>query len=92
MVQLVEAAGASGRPVAAICHGPWMLASAGLLTDRRATAFFSIRDDVVNAGATWVDEPAVIDGNILTSRSPDDLPQFMAALLGMLDERAASAG
>ena len=92
MVRLVEAAGASGRPVAAICHGPWMLASAGLLTDRRATAFFSIRDDVVNAGATWVDEPAVIDGNILTSRSPDDLPQFMHALLGMLDEATSSAG
>lgn len=92
MVQLVETAGASGRPVAAICHGPWMLASAGLLADRRATAFFSIRDDVVNAGATWVDGPAVIDGNILTSRSPDDLPQFMRALLEMLDERAESNG
>lgn len=92
MVELVEAVAASGRPVAAICHGPWMLASAGLLSDRRATAFFSIRDDVVNAGATWVDEPAVIDGNILTSRSPDDLPQFMHALLEMLEEPGTTDG
>ena len=86
MVELVHEAGASGRPVAAICHGPWMLASAGLLEGRRATAFHSIHDDVVNAGAEWVDAAAVVDGNVLTSRSPDDLPDFMKALLEMLEE------
>ena len=89
MVELVERAGDSGRPVAAICHGPWMLASAGLLEGRRATAFHSIRDDVVHAGAEWVDASAVVDGNVLTSRSPDDLPDFMRALLEMLTEEVS---
>jgi protease I len=86
MVDLVGRLGADGAPVAAICHGPWMLASAGLLEGRRATGFHSIRDDVVNAGADWVDEAAVRDGNVLTSRTPDDLPAFMRAFLEMLED------
>lgn len=86
MVDLVARMGADGAPVAAICHGPWMLASADLLGGRTATGFHSIRDDVVNAGATWVDEAAVRDGNVLTSRSPDDLPAFMREFLVMLEE------
>ncbi|MEX1288024.1 MAG: type 1 glutamine amidotransferase domain-containing protein [Acidimicrobiia bacterium] len=88
MVDLVRSLGSDGAPVAAICHGPWMLASAELLDGRRATGFHSIRDDVVNAGADWVDEPAVRDGNVLTSRTPDDLPAFMRSVLEMLEEAA----
>jgi protease I len=85
MIDLVAAAAGGGKPVAAICHGPWMLASAGVIEGRRVTSFHSIRDDVEHAGATWVDEPIVQDGNIVTSRRPDDLPVFMGALLGMID-------
>jgi protease I len=86
LVDLVAAAGSAGKPVAAICHGPWMLASAGLLQGRRVTSFSSIKDDLLHAGAQWVDEETVRDGNLLTARNPDDLPAFMRALLSMLDD------
>jgi protease I len=68
---------AQGKLVAAICHGPWVLCSAhGLLRGRRATSFFAIKDDVVNAGAHWEDAEVVVDANLVTSRKPDDLPAF----------------
>lgn len=75
---------ATGRPVAIICHGPWSLISAGLAKDKQLTSFPSLRDDLENAGATWVDKEVVIDGNLITSRNPDDLPAFNTALLTML--------
>lgn len=81
MVKLVADAVASGKPVASICHGGWMLASADVLKGRRVTSFFAIQDDLRNAGAEWVDKPVVCDGNLITSRRPDDLPQFMQAVL-----------
>lgn len=84
MVDLVSGMGQAGKPTAAICHGPWMLASAGLLEGRDATSFHSIKDDVVNAGAHWHDKEMVRDENIITSRSPDDLPAFMRELLAAL--------
>ena len=84
LVDLVRSAGEDGRLVAAICHGPWMLASAGLLEGRRVTSFSSISDDLVNAGATWVDEETVRDGNLITARSPDDLPSFMREVVAFL--------
>ncbi len=70
----------SGKPVGSICHGPQLLISAKVLGGRTLTAVKKIADDVVNAGATWVDEPLVVDGNLITSRVPGDLPVFNAAL------------
>jgi len=67
--------------VAAICHAGWMLVSAGILKGRRATSFFSIKDDLVAAGAQWVDQEVVVDGNLITSRRPDDLPAFCREII-----------
>ena len=66
----------AGKLVASICHGPWVLCSAGILKGRRATCFFAIKDDVVNAGAKWEDAEVVVDNNLVTSRKPEDLPAF----------------
>ncbi len=77
--------GAEGKLVAAICHGPWVLCSAGkLLNGRRATSFFAIKDDVVNAGAKWEDAEVVVDGNLVTSRKPEDLPAFCKACIQVM--------
>jgi protease I len=70
----------SGKPVASICHGPQLLISARVLAGRRVTSVNKIRDDVTNAGGIYVDEPLTIDGNLITSRTPDDLPQFNQAI------------
>jgi protease I len=70
----------SGKPVAAICHGPWTLAEAGVLHGRTVTSYPSIRTDLRNAGATVVDQQVCIDGNLITSRNPDDLPAFCQAI------------
>jgi protease I len=86
MVGLVRDTHEAGKLVAAICHGGWMLASAGVLKNgRRATGYLPIRDDVVNAGGIWIDEPVVEDGNVITSRTPVDLPAFGAALVAYLE-------
>lgn len=74
----------SGKPLAVICHAPWVLASAGLAKGRKLTSFFTIQDDMIDAGADWVDEAVVIDGNLITSRQPDDLPAFNKALITAL--------
>ncbi len=79
--QLVRDAVHAGKPVAAICHGPWMLCSAKVLEGRRATSFYSIREDMENAGADWVDEEVVVDGPVITSRTPADLVPFTVAFL-----------
>lgn len=84
MVDLVRDAHAQGKVVAAICHAGWMLVSAGLARGRRLTGFFSIKDDLVAAGAEYVDEPVVRDGNLITSRQPDDLPHFTREIIGAL--------
>jgi len=75
---------AQGKLVAAICHAPWVLCSAGILKGRKATSFFAIKDDVVNAGAIWSDAEVVVDRNLVTSRTPDDLPAFCRACLQVL--------
>jgi len=80
MIDFVKSAVQNGVVVGAICHGVWMLCSAKVLQGKTATSFFAIRADVENAGATWVDQEVVRDGNIITSRKPDDLPAFCAKI------------
>ena len=87
MVKLVREAFQQGKVVAAICHAGWMPVSAGILKGKRATSFFSIKDDLVNAGATWVDEEVVVDGNLVTSRTPGDLPAFCREIVKALSKR-----
>ncbi len=74
----------AGKPVAWICHAGWVPVSADIVRGRRVTSFPSIRDDMVNAGAEWVDEEVVVDGNLISSRVPDDLPAFCKAILAAL--------
>jgi protease I len=83
-VGLVREFQVADKPIASICHGPWLLASAGALEGKRATCYFMIRDDVRNAGAEYVDEEVVESGNLITSRTPADLPAFMRTLLARL--------
>lgn len=84
MVRLVKDLSGTGKVVAAICHGGWMLASAKILQGRTVTSFFSIKDDLVHAGAKFVDQEVVVDGKLITSRKPDDLPAFMRAIIEAL--------
>ena len=84
MVGLVREAAQQGKVVAAICHAGWMLVSAGILKGRKATSFFSIQDDLKAAGADWQDAEVVVDGNLITSRKPDDLPAFCRAIIAAL--------
>jgi protease I len=84
MLKLVRDVGGAGKPVAAICHGPWVLCSTTLLKGKTATCFHSVKDDVVNAGAKYVDREVVVDGNVITSRKPDDLPAFVTAVMTAL--------
>lgn len=88
-IALIRAFDAAGKPIAAICHGPWLLVEADVLRGRKATAWPSIRTDVRNAGAEVVDEAAVTSGNIVTSRKPDDVPAFTEALIALLERTPA---
>ncbi|MBN1246347.1 MAG: type 1 glutamine amidotransferase [Anaerolineae bacterium] len=85
-LDLVRACYAAGKLVTAICHGPWVLVSAGIMKGRRSTGYVAVRDDVTNAGAEWVDAPAVVDGNVITGRVPDDLPEFCGAIIDALSK------
>ncbi len=84
MIKLVADMADKGKILAAICHGPWVLCSTKALKGKKATCFMAIKDDVINAGATYVDEEVCRDGNLITSRKPDDLPAFMTAILAAL--------
>ena len=84
MVQLVKELFSKGKVVAAICHAGWMLASARILAGKTVTSFFAIKDDLVHAGAEWVDQEVVVDGNLITSRTPDDLPVFMRTVIAAM--------
>jgi protease I len=79
--EFVRAFDSAGKPIATLCHGPWLLASAGLLADRTLTSWPGIRDDMVNAGAIWLDEAVVRDRNLVTSRGPQDMVPFVRAML-----------
>ena len=84
MVQLVKDLFEDGKVVAAICHAGWMLASAKILPGKTVTSFFAIKDDLVHAGAEWIDQEVVVDENLITSRTPDDLPAFMRAVIAAM--------
>jgi protease I len=86
MVKIVREAHHQGKMVAAICHAGWVLVSAGILKGKRVTGFFAIKDDLVNAGATYVDAEVVRDGNLITSRKPDDLPAFCREMVDALSK------
>jgi protease I len=83
-VSFVKEFAESGKPVAAICHSPWTLVEAGVVRGRKMTSWPSLKTDLKNAGANWVDEQAVIDGNFITSRKPDDLPAFNQKIIEMV--------
>jgi len=84
VLRLVEQFNAASKPVAFICHAGWVPISAGILKGRRATSVDAIRDDMVNAGVDWVDEATVVDGNLISARTPADLGPFMKAILAAL--------
>jgi protease I len=89
MVKLAREFAKLGKPMAGICHGPWLMCSTPVLKGRRCTSYMSIVDDVKNAGGNWVDEACVVDAGegslIITSRTPEDLPAFMKAILSYLE-------
>ena len=86
ILEFVRQADADRKPIAAICHAPWLAISAGIVRGRRVTSWISLKDDLVNAGALWEDGPVVVDGNLITSRCPDDLPEFCLAVIEALSQ------
>lgn len=88
-IDLIRAFHNVSKPVAAICHGPWLLIEADLLRGKTATSWPSIRTDLKNAGANVIDEPAVTHGNIVTSRNPDDVPAFTEAIIALIEQAPA---
>lgn len=85
----VKAADSAKKPIAVICHGTWLPVSAGIVKGHTVTSWPSLQDDIRNAGGTWVDREVVEDGNLITSRKPDDLPAFNRALIAQLSKRKA---
>ncbi|QLG44998.1 type 1 glutamine amidotransferase domain-containing protein [Costertonia aggregata] len=95
-LDFIRAFFSSSKPVAAICHAPWLLISANVIENRKVTSYHSIKDDVMNAGAHWVDEEVVVDQGLVTSRNPDDLPAFINKVIeetreGKHDEQVVNA-
>ena len=88
-VAFVRAFYDSGKPIAAICHGPWTLIDAGVVDGRRMTSWPSLRTDLSNAGATWVDEEVVVDKDLVSSRKPQDIPAFNREMIALFDRSAA---
>ena len=90
--QFLRAMWESGRPFAVICHAPWERVGSGLTEGRRLTSYHTIQDDLKNAGADWVDEEVVVDGQLVTSRQPDDLPAFNREMLRVFAKAGTRAG
>jgi protease I len=90
-IVFVQAFMDAGKPVASICHGPWTLIETGRLQDRNLTSWPSLQTDLENAGANWQDREAVVDGNLVTSRGPQDIPAFNRAVIALIAERAGAA-
>ncbi|NMA95939.1 MAG: type 1 glutamine amidotransferase [Clostridiales bacterium] len=84
-VDFVKDMDRDNKVIAAICHGPWMMASCCDLKDRNVTSFYAIKDDLINAGANYLDEEVVVDKNLITSRTPDDLPAFLSKIIETLN-------
>lgn len=84
-IELIEDFDDAGKPIAAICHGPWLLVEADIVDGRNVTSWPSIRTDLENAGATVIDQEVVVDDHIITSRNPDDIPAFSKALIDALE-------
>ncbi len=90
-VKFVKSFFDEGKPVAAICHGPWLLVEAGVVRGRRVTSWPSVRTDLINAGASWSDEEVVVDKGLVTSRKPDDIPAFNRKMIQEFSEHGAAA-
>jgi protease I len=86
MIEFIKEMDQQDKPIAAICHGPWILASADVIRDKQVTSFYSIRDDIINAGGRWEDSEVVKSDNIVTSRQPKDLPAFCKTLIEMVSQ------
>lgn len=87
----LQAINRAGKPVAVICHAPWELVSAGLAKGRTMTSYYTIQDDIRNAGANWVDQEVVVDGNLVTSRKPSDIPAFNREMLKLFGQVPAGS-
>lgn len=88
-VKFIKAFFEAGKPVAAICHGPWTLIEAEAVKERKVTSWSSLKTDLINAGANWVDEEVVVDGNLITSRNPQDIPAFINAAIALFSSEKA---
>lgn len=91
-IKFVQAFDREEKPLAAICHGPWLLAESGAAAGRTLTSWPSLKTDLQNAGARWKDEEVVVDGHIITSRKPDDIPAFTKAIIQQVSAREANPG
>jgi protease I len=90
-VSFVRAFHEAGKPMAVICHGPWMLVESGVVHGKRVTSWPTLKTDIRNAGGEWVDEEVVVDGNVITSRKPDDIPAFNREMLRIFSRERVSA-
>lgn len=91
-VSFVRAFADSGKPIAAICHGPWMLVESGIAKGRKLTSWPSLKTDITNAGGTWVDDVVVEDNNLVTSRKPDDIPKFNETIVQLFARARTGTG
>lgn len=89
LLSIVRTMFQAGKPVAAICHAAWVPISAGIVKGKKMTCFFAVKDDVMNAGAEYIDKEVVVDGNLISSRTPEDLPAFCRAILQALENDSA---